>query len=146
VIVVNAQQWATQASWLGPVTLAPVCRIFADQLAFMVPPANGDTISLEYIDANWVIDAVSPGTYKQRASLNGDIPRFDWLLMVLAIKTKWLEQKGMNTTGAQADFNDRLLQLTNRDQMGQTLTLSGPVPGNFRYLNGIGNVPESGFG
>jgi hypothetical protein len=62
--------------------------------------------------------------------------------MMLATKLKWLEMKGLSTTAVQSDFNDRLLQLTQRDRMGQVLTLSGPVPGGFRYIDGISNVPE----
>ena len=146
VYVLNSQQWAAQAHWLSPVALSPSCRIIADQLAFMVAPAVGEEIVFEYVDANWVIDAENPTLYKQRADKNADKPRFDWLLMVLAIKLKWLEQKGMNTTAAQLDFNERFIQLTQRDQMGQVLTLSGPVPGAMRYLDGFSNVPESGYG
>jgi hypothetical protein len=143
VFVVDPQQWATMKSWLSSsMTITPVCRILADQLAFMTAPKVGEIITFEYIDANWVIDADVPTTFKQRADKNGDIPRFDWLLMMLATKLKWLEMKGLSTTAVQSDFNDRLLQLTQRDRMGQVLTLSGPVPGGFRYIDGISNVPE----
>ena len=146
VVVVNPQQWATIASWVPKVTITPMARIFADQLQFLTPPAVGDTITFEYIDANWVIDGTVPTTFKQRADNNADIPRFDWLLMVLAIKLKWLEMKGLSTAAVQSDFNDRLQQLTQRNQMGQTLTLSGAVPGGYRYLDGYSNVPDTGFG
>lgn len=146
IIVLNPVQWATVKSWMSSsFTINPACRILADQLAFITAPANGEVITFEYLDANWVIDADVVTTYKQKATKNGDMPRFDWLLMVLAIKVKWLEQKGMNTAGAQSDFNDRLQQLTQRDKMGQVLTLSGPVPGGMRYLDGA-NVPDTGFG
>ena len=93
-----------------------------------------------------MIDGTNPALVKHRANANADKPRFDWLLMVQAIKVKWLEHKGMNTSAAQADFNERLYQLTQHDQMGQVLTLSGPVPGGFRMIDGAANVPESGFG
>ena len=146
VVVLNSQQWASQASWLGPVAINPACRIVADQLVFITTPASGEEIIFEYVDANWVIDGENPDVRKQSANKNADKPRFDWLLMVLAIKVKWLEQKGMYTAAAQSDFNDRFLQLTQRDQMGQVLTLSGPVPGGFRYLDSAVNTPESGFG
>ena len=146
VVVVNSRQWSELLAWRSPVTLSPVCRIVADQLRFLAPPQAGGDIVLEYMDANWVIDAENPTLYKQRASKNADTPRFDWLLMVLAVKVKWLEHKGMNTTAAQADFNERLFQLMQRDQMGQVLTLSGPVPGGFRYIDSVMNVPDTGFG
>ena len=146
--VLNPQQWATLKAWMSPVTIVPVCRILADQLNFLTAPAVGDNITIEYVDANWVIDGTiaTPVTYKQKATANADIPRFDWLLMLIAIKLKWLELKGLSTASVQSDFNDRLLQLTQRDQMGQALTLSGAVPGGFRYLDAISNTPDSGFG
>lgn len=146
VIVLNAQQVASVAAWTSQsFFLSPACRIVADQLAFMTPPPNGDRISFEYVDANWVIDADDPTVTKQKATKNADRPRFDWLLMLLAVKLKWLEQKGMSTIGVQSDFNDRLQQLTQRDQMGQVLTLSGPVPGGFRLLDAA-NTPDTGLG
>ena len=146
VAVVNTQQWARAKAWLSPISITPVCRIVADQLRFLTAPALGEKILFEYVDANWVIDADNALVLKQKVTKNADRPRFDWLLMVLALKVKWLEHKGMNTMAAQADFNERLAQLTQHDQMGQVLTLSGPVPGGFRYLDNALNVPESGFG
>lgn len=144
--VLNPQQWAGVRSWLSQsFYINPACRIIADQLQFLSPPANGDQITFEYVDANWVIDADDATITKQKAQKNGDKPRFDWLLMVIAIKVKWLEQKAMNTVGAQSDFNDRVAQLLQHDQMGQVLTLSGSAPGGFRSLDGY-NTPDSGFG
>jgi hypothetical protein len=146
IVVLNAQQWATVKSWIGSsFTMNPACRIVQNNIAFVTAPPPGN-ITFEYIDANWVIDANDPTITKQKATNNGDVPRFDWLLMMLAIKMKWLEQKGMNTTAVQSDFNDRFSQLTQRDQMAQTLTLSGPVPGSFRFLDNFANTPETGFG
>jgi hypothetical protein len=146
VSVLNAQQWATMSAWMNPLRAYPMCRIIGDQLTFFTAPPVGETITFEYLDANWVIDADDITIYKQKADKNGDKPRFDWLLMMLAIKVKWLEQKSMDTTAAQSDFNDRLLQLTQRDQMGQVLTLSGAVPGSMRYIDPTMNTPDSGYG
>jgi hypothetical protein len=146
VVVLNAQQWALQKSWLSSgMTINPTCRIIADKLTFIRPPAAGDNITIEYLDANWVIDADDPAVFKQKADKNGDTPRFDWLLMMQAIKVKWLEHKGMDTTAAQADFNERLGQLMQRDQMGQILTLAGPTPGGLRMIDSM-NMPNTGYG
>ena len=146
VVFLTAQQWATAAAWVPKLTINPLCRLQADQLQFMSPPGVGEVITFDYIDANWVIDADDPTVMKQKATKNGDRPRFDWLLMLIAIKLKWLEQKGMSTVAVQSDFNDRLNEILQHDRVGQVLTLSGPVPGSFRYLDGVSNVPDSGFG
>jgi hypothetical protein len=146
VVVVDAQQWARAKAWIPKLIVNPVCRIFADQLQFLVAPMTGEVITFEYVDANWVIDADDTTILKQRASKNADMPRFDWLLMTLAIKVKWLEQKGMSTVAAQSDFNDRMAILLGHDKMAQPLTLSGPSPMGYRYLDGVSNVPDTGFG
>jgi hypothetical protein len=141
--VLNSQQWALAQAWIPRLTINPMCAISQDQLQFLTPPAVGEVINIEYVDANWVIDADDITIFKQKATKNGDKPRFDWLLMVIAIKLKWLEYKGMNTAAAQTDFNERYMQLTQRDQMGQVLTLSGPSPAGFRYIDNAMNVPDN---
>lgn len=143
VYALSPQRWARiKAS--PSLTVSPFCRIMGNQLVFSSPPAVGDIV-FEYVDANWVNDGQALGATKSKATHASDVPRFDWLLMTLAIKLKWLEQKGMSTIAAQSDFNDRLAQLMQRDVMGQVLTLSGPAPGSFRYVDGM-NAPDTGYG
>jgi hypothetical protein len=109
------------------------------------PPAAGK-ITFQYRICDWVIDGTDLALRKPVLSDDADIPSFDWLMMVIAIKVKWLEQKGMDTVAAQADLNDRYKQLTQRDEIAPTLTLSGPVPGGFRYLDNFYNTPDTGLG
>lgn len=145
VVILNPQQWAMISSWLSQsFFINPACRIMDNQLQFMSAPAG--QVSFEYLVANWVIDGDDITISKQKATKNADVPKFDWLLMTLAIKVKWLEQKGMPTAAAQSDFNDRIRQLTQRDQLGQVLTLSGAVPGQFRYLDNFYNTPDTNIG
>jgi hypothetical protein len=93
-----------------------------------------------------VIDADDATIFKQIANKNADMPRLDWLLMMIAIKLKWLEQKGLGTVGAQSDFNDRMAILLGHDKVASSLTLSGPIPGGFRYMDSAANVPDTGYG
>ena len=146
VVVLNAQQWARISSWLSQsFYVNPACRIYKSNLQFMSPPATGD-VKFQYRVRNWVIDGVTPTTRKDMLTHNADIPDFDWLMMVLGIKLKWLEQKGMNTDAAQADLNERYFQLTQKDLLAPILTLSGPVPGGFRYLDNFYNTPDTNVG
>ena len=147
VVILNPQQWAMVKNWLSQsFYMNPACRIYKDQVEFISPPAIGDTVSFEYITKNYVEDAENPLILKEFIENDGDIPMFDWLLMILAIKVKWQELKGFSTVGAMSDFNDRLSQLTQQDEMGQILTLSGPNPGNFRYLDNFYNTPDTNVG
>lgn len=146
VVVLNAQQWAAISSWLSQsFYINPACRIYKDKLQFMSAPPVGE-IHFQYRTIDWVIDSTVVGGYKQKCNQNSDIPRFDWLLMTLATKLKWLQVKNMNTLSAQQDFDDRLLQLTQRNQQAPVLTLAGPIPGGFRYLDNFFNTPDMNIG
>jgi hypothetical protein len=145
VIPLNAQQWAAAQAWVGSMYINPACRILGNQLVFMSPPASGDSITFEYVFATWVQDGVDPAVFKQYATLNADVPLFDWLLMVHAIRAKWLELKAMDNSGAMIDFTERFAQLTQNEILAPVLSLNG-VRGGFRYLDGIYNVPITGYG
>jgi len=147
VIVLNPQQWAAISSWLSQsFYINPACRIFQNKLQFMSPPPANANIKFQYRKCNWVIDGMDAAVSKSILTKNSDIPRFDWLMMTLAIKVKWLEQKRMDTSAAQSDLNDRYLQLTQRDEVAATLSLSGPQPGSFRYLDNYYNTPDTNVG
>ena len=146
VVVVNDQQWAEISTWLSQsFYVNPACRIYQDCVEFLSPPADGDVVSFQYQRATWVIDGEDPTEFKVECTKNSDIPMFDFTLLQIAIKIKWREAKGFDTTSVQNDFNDRLTQLTGSNTMAPILTLSGPVPGGFRYLDGY-NAPDTNYG
>jgi len=146
VVVLNAQRWAAIQSWLSQSFFVnPACRIYRNNLEFMSPPALGDTITFQYRVCDWVIDGVDNSLTKPLLTINADIPRFDWLMMTLAIKVKWMEQKGLNTLAAMKDLSDRYFQLTYKDEVAPILHLSGPGAVNTRYLDNL-NVPDTNIG
>ena len=147
VVILNAQQWAAISTWLSQsFYINPACRIYQNKLQFMTAPPNAGKIVFQYRVCDWVIDGQTANLTKTIVTDDADIPRFDWMMMVLAIKTKWLEQKGMDTAASQADLNERYKQLTQRDEIAPILTLSGPMPGGFRYLDNFYNSPDTGIG
>jgi hypothetical protein len=147
VVVLNSQQWAGISSWLSQsFYINPACRIWQDNLQFMSAPPAGSTVSFFYQTMTWVQDADTPTLYKGYAEKNGDIPQFDWILMILAIKIKWREAKGLDTAAAQTDFADRIRQLTQSNTLAPILSLSGTGPGGYRYLDNYYNSPDTNFG
>lgn len=147
IVVLNAQQWAAISSWLSQsFFINPACRIYQNTMQFMSPPAAGSNVTFQYKVSDWVIDADDANTTKAIVEKNGDTPRFDWLMMTLAIKVKWLELKGMDTTAAQNDLETRYGQLTQKDEVAPTLYLNGGAGGGFRYLDNEFNVPDTGLG
>lgn len=146
VIIVNAQSWASVRAWVSKsFFINPACRIFNDQLQFMTPPALNESITFEYMSRNWVIDGITPNTLKSKLNANSDQPMHDSVLFTQALRIKWLEQKGMNTTAVQQDFNERFSELTRRNLMAQTLSLNSGGLSGFRYLDGV-NMPDTGYG
>jgi hypothetical protein len=92
VVILNPQQWAAISSWLSQsFYMNPACRIMNDMVEFISAPASGDSINFEYIRSDWVIDGLDPLERKDLLTLDSDVPMFDWLLMVLAIKVKYCE-------------------------------------------------------
>lgn len=147
VIIINEQQWAAIKSWLSQsFYVNPACRIFNDQLQFMTAPAAGENIDFEYMMRNWVTDGDTPTVKKDRLSKNSDIPLHDSVLFTMALRIKWLENRGMNTTAVQQDFNERFKELTARNQMAQALSLNGGTFTGFRYMDSYLNAPDTGYG
>lgn len=145
VVVVTAVSWAAVKAWLGQsFYINPAARIFDDQIHFLTPPADGDTISFEIVNQNWVLDGDGV-TRKYRLDSNTDKPLYDSQSFMLALKLKWAGNKGLPTQEYQQDFDERWSQMTQYNQMGSRLSLNGGSLGNFRYLNG-GNMPNTGYG
>jgi hypothetical protein len=146
IMVVDAQQWAAIQAWISQsFYMTPACRIRDDKLEFLSAPPAGGRITFQYKIRNWVIDGDSQEV-KDVINKNSDVPRFDWVMMTLAIKVKWLEQKKMDTLAAQSDLNDRYNQLTQKDSVAPTLNLSGPANSGFRYMDSLFNSPDTNVG
>jgi hypothetical protein len=144
VLVITAQTWAEIEVWLSKSFFVnPAVRIFNDKMYFMTPPADQEKIVFEYIDRNWVLDEDGL-TFKERVEKNGDTPQFDYTAMVAALKTKWAETRGMDTTRYQNEFMERIQQLTQRNQIAAYQSLNSRWAAG-RYLDGA-NVPDTGYG
>lgn len=147
VTILGDVAWSAIASWLSQSFFVnPACRIYQDQFQFMSPIPNLETVTFTYMRNNWVQTAASAAVRTSKATANGDIPLFDWLLMALAVKVKFRELKGFDTTAVQQDFLDRLQQLTNKDELGTDLPLSGVAMGGFRMLDNFYNTPDTNIG
>jgi hypothetical protein len=108
------------------------------------PPPNLD-LSFEYISAGWVFDdSVDPAVYKQAATLPSDRVLYDKTLITRALKVKYLESGGFETTKAQADYNQIFAFLTGNDKGAPVLNAGGGFRGT-RYLSAF-NTPDTGFG
>lgn len=147
VIIVNDQQWAAARAWVSKsFFINPACKMENDQLQFLTPPALNEVITFQYVTRYWVQDGAAPTIFKERADKNSDTPQFDSVLLTMALRIKWLENRGMNTTATQQDFNERFQELTARNTLAGSLSLNGGSMTGFRFLDNYYNTPDTGIG
>jgi hypothetical protein len=72
------------------------------------------------------------------------VPLFDKTLITRAVKVKYLESGGFDTTKAQGDYNQIFAFLTGNDK-GAPVLNAGRSRGNYPYLSPW-NTPDTGFG
>jgi len=114
---------------------------------FPTDPAVGLDLNFEYITKNWVIDGTSAPadpTYKDEVTQASDIPLFDKTLITRALKVKYLESAGFDTTKAQADYNQIFAFLTGTDK-GAPILNAGRGRSGIPYLSAW-NAPDTGYG
>lgn len=112
---------------------------------FPTQPPTGLDLNFEYITTDWVFDGntLDP-TFKDQITLSSDIPLFDKTLITRALKVKYLESGGFDTTKAQADYNQIFAFLTGNDK-GADILNAGRGRGGFPYLSQW-NTPDTGYG
>jgi hypothetical protein len=143
----SAQDWTyLEGRNLASNTLYASFRIAKGKFnVFPHPPPNGLDLSFEYISTDWVYDnSVDPAIYKKAVVLPSDVPLFDKTLITRALKVKYLESGGFDTTKAQADYNQIFAFLTGTEK-GAPVLNAGMAHGGIPYLSGY-NAPDTGFG
>jgi hypothetical protein len=114
---------------------------------FPSPPTVGLDLSFEYLSKNWVLDGTSTPEapiYKDSITLESDKPLFDKTLITRAVKVKYLESGGFDTTKAQGDYNQIFSFLTGNDK-GAPMLNAGRNSRGYPYLS-IYNMPDTGYG
>lgn len=116
-------------------------RIIQNTIAVNPPPPNGLIFAFEYISKNWVIGA--DGTHKTELTADTDTFVFDTSLMVLGVKTLWLQAKGLDFSLEGAQFSNLLRMCKAQDKSAPVLSLSPRIGG--RLLN-MENIQDGNWG
>ena len=112
---------------------------------FPTNPSVGLDLNFEYITKNWVWDGnIANPTYTDEVVLASDIPLYDKTLITRALKVKYLEAGGFDTTKAQADYNQIFAFLTGNDK-GAPVLNAGRAGRGYPYLSQW-NVGDTGYG
>jgi hypothetical protein len=102
---------------------------------FPTSPPTGLDLNFEYVSTAWVWNGnVADPVYTDSVVLPSDVPLFDKTLITRALKVKYLESGGFDTTKAQADYNQIFAFLTGNDK-GAPILNAGRGRGGFPYLS-----------
>ena len=143
----SAQDWTyLKGRNLASDTLYASFRIAQGKFnVFPDPPPNGLNLNFEYISTDWVYDpSTNPVSYKKGVDQASDIPLFDKTLITRAVKVKYLEAGGFDTTKAQADYNQIFAFLTGTEK-GAPILNAGRSGYGIPYLSSW-NAPDTGYG
>ena len=108
-------------------------------------PPDGLDINFEYTSRNWVIPASAPDQYDDKITAAGDIVLFEPYMFERALKTRFLEAKGFDSSKATEQFLLAFQSWSGKDKSAPVLNAGR---GSFRYpyLDAYGNTPDSGYG
>lgn len=129
------QQWQQTKAWTS-LGVFKTLRLWGDLLYLDPTPTAAEAIYYEYISRNWGAAAFA----KDVPTAATDVVQFDPHLFGRALKLRFLQAKGFDTTAALDDFNDALSLAKGQDGAAPTLSLH---PGRIAPWP---NVPETGFG
>ena len=138
----TAQEWEwLQSSYIstGPRIRY---RIFGGFIQTWPVIATNDLISFEYISNGYAIDA---GTGAAKTSFTADTDTYLWpdRLMQLAVKWRYLNQRGFDATSAKGEY-DAIYDIAKAtDASAATLSMGGSTGS---VLINVQNIPDSGYG
>ena len=136
----TAQQW----EWLtsGYISTGPRVRyrIFGDTFQIWPPQGTQHYLGFEYVSKAWA--ATTLGVAKNSFTIDTDICIFPDRLMVLGLKHKYYQAKGLGDI-YQSDYFAELSLAMSNDAGSPTLSMA---PNISQVLIGVANIPDSGYG
>lgn len=137
----TAQQWAWLTS--GFIASGPQIRfrIFGNYFAIWPMVSTTETLGFDYVSSYWAAD--STGTAKAAFTVDTDTCIFPDRLMVLALKLKFWQIKGFDSTAFERDYTMELNISKANDAGSQTLSFA---PRPSQQLIGPENIPDTGYG
>lgn len=105
---------------------------------------GSQTVAYWYMSSYWVQATGETAGNKAKPTAATDTILFDSHLMVQALKLKYREEKGFDTTAAQRNYDRALAAVMRDDQPAPVLSLNGG-DSSERMLDGC-NLPDTGYG
>jgi len=142
----SPQQWALlNGSMVTTMTIGSGFRLSGNKFQIWPqPPVVGTTLTMEYINRNWVLVQESPDVYGSSITNGTNIVQYEPILIKKMLKMKWLQAKGMDSTAASVEFDTIFNNRTGKDTGAQILNAG--ITFGYPYLDGWRNVPFTGYG
>jgi hypothetical protein len=116
-------------------------RIMGQKFQIWPLTSTNEYLSFEYISSNWALS--SSGAGQTQFLADSDTCIYPDRLIVLALKKKYFEVKGFDTSAFQRDYDMQLNIAKANDQGSQTLSLAPRVA---NVLIGWENIPDAQYG
>jgi hypothetical protein len=116
-------------------------RIMGQKFQIWPLTSTNEYLSFEYISGNWAASAAGAG--QTQFIQDTDTCIFPNRLMVLALKKKYFEVKGFDTSSYQRDYDMQLNIAKANDAGSPTLSLA---PRTANVLIGWENIPDANYG
>jgi|688.fasta_scaffold82241_2 hypothetical protein len=116
-------------------------RIMGQKFQIWPLTSTNEYLSFEYISTNWATSAT--GTTQLQFLADTDTCIYPNRLMVLALKKKYFEIKGFDTSSFQRDYDMQLNIAKANDAGSATLSLA---PRTANVLIGWENIPDANYG
>lgn len=113
---------------------------------FVFPQSTtGVDIYFEYIGTGWLYDVSASNARVAAPTAGDDIVLFDSTLVRSYLRAKYLQSKGFDTVSPESVATEFFLSRISKDEQGPILSAGGNNRG-FPYLDGVRNVPDTGYG
>jgi hypothetical protein len=107
---------------------------------YPTPSVSDETIAFDYYSKNWVTKA-SDSTNTDEWSADGDTARIDEDLILLSLKWRFLQAKGMPYEPEYREYENILSAMQDSNGGRNIINLGCPTPGPYD-----GQLPETGYG
>jgi hypothetical protein len=137
----NQFEWqAIKARTAAGSSFSTIFRMEDENVIFYTPPASGHTLYFAYRGRGWLQNGAN---YYDAINGADDIILHEPYLFKCALRERWREEKGFDTTAAARRTAQALSLAMAKDTPGRNLNL---VPRSSFHLLGEINIPSTGFG
>jgi hypothetical protein len=141
---VGRQVWRMlQARQLGGTTLRIQYTIEGNKIKLYFAPTPAQTLNIDYISRGWVQDATNPLVRRDYPAADADIILYQPRLIITALRLKWRDTKGFDTTSAMIEYGRALHAAKGNDRPASDLNLATRPSGN---LISTRNLSDTGYG